>query len=674
MKSSTSLRIYGKKCVLFLALAALVGFVFLACSDEDATENDGNGGGGGGGIVSGESPQFAASPATISFSQVSIGDEDVRSVRVENIGSGDLNLSNITLNNDVGDSLHKSGDWPDSLTLEQYETHDFDVRYSPEDELDHAGHIEMTTNDPDASPAIIEIDTPGFGAEMFVNPSHVNFAQTPGGAEEWQPVEIRNIGAGTLEIHDIFVSSGNEDFDIAFMSGRNDDGSYPPSSEDTDSPPSTLESNDDSIYMRVWFRPDDEEPTHGTVQIENNAGDYTLDLAGNSGDPCLEVSDSEEIAFGPAAIDNTTYHTTTLRNCSPQAELELYSVGVSDDGGGVFDIQDGGEPGTLPEETYTLMPGDVTTTVVAYSPIEEANDSGELHIESNDSRNPDLYIPLTGNGVDSECPVAVAAGSVGGAAAPDNPVIATNQDVVHLTSAGSQDPDNTDLSYEWTVLTRPDGSMSEIQPSPFEPEPEFEVDIVGNFEIELTVYDETGLRNCEPAIVEILAAPTEDIHVQLTWSSPEVDATYGGPNSTMGIGTDLDVHYLSPDINDNWGTSDTIYYLYPDQDWGSHGVVSLDIDDLYGENPENINHTDPALGGLYRLGVHYFNDNGHGPADARVRIYFDDTLHDQYELRLNGSGDFWNVGVVHWEESPFVTYHDGELIPNHSLPSAQSPF
>ncbi len=676
MKSFPSFRFFIRKCFLVLAFASLAGFVVMACGKDEGGENaaadngGGGGGNGGGGIITGDAPRFSAAPASIGFSQLSVGENDVRSVWVENTGTGSLRLTNIELINEVGDSLSKSGDWPDEVTLEEHEEHEFQVKYEPTDEQEHAGLIRMSTNDPNTDPAEIEIETAGFGAEIFVNPSHVDFPQTPPGYREWEPVEIRNIGAGTLELGDIFVTSGDEHFEIAFMSGGFEDGSYPPVEEDSDTPPMThLESDEDRVYMRVWFEPDDEDPKEGSVLIENNAGDYTLDLSGNSGEPCLEVVGDGEIAFGPSAIDNTTHHTATLRNCSPQADLELEGVSISEDAGGVFSIQEGGEPGTLPDETYILTPGDVTTTVIAYSPIDEAEDEGELLIESNDTRNPNLRIPITGNGVDAECPVAVAAGSVGGAAAPDTTVIATNQDVVHLTSAGSEDPDGTDLSYEWSVITRPDGSMSEIQPSPFEPEPQFEVDIVGDFKIELTVYDETGLRNCEPAIVDILAAPTEDIHIQLTWSAPEVDSTYGGPNSDMGIGTDLDVHYLSPAVNDNWGSSDTIYYWYPEQDWGEYGYAVLDIDDLYGENPENINHTDPALGERYRLGVHYFDDKNHGPADARVRVYFDDYLHDQYEKRLNGTGDFWYLGNIEWAETPYVDFQD-VLTPNHSLPSA----
>lgn len=653
MRSATTSHISSGKNLLLLALAALLVATTVACDD--------------GGLEEAADASLSATPNPIQFSPVGLDETAVQTVMIENTGSGILEIRNLELHQDEGQDLSPADDWPDNLTLDPDDSEILSVEYAPTEEVENSGHIYFETNTTEGD-YTIDIETSGFEPEIFIDPMHVSFPQTPAGDEEWRVAQIHNIGAGTLELSDIFLASGDDDFAISFIEERRADGSFPPIEEDSAEPTSTLEPDDDPLFMRVLFAPEDEDPSHGEVFIENNDTDLTVHLSGNSGDACLEISDQQEIAFGPAAIDNTTYMTVSLRNCSPEAELELYDVSISDDDGGVFSIQPGAEPGALPENTEILNPGEVTTTVIGYSPTDEVDNEGEFLVESNDSVSPATRVPVTGNGVDAQCPVADAGGAVGGAGPPQNPVYATNQDIIHLTGDQSYDPDGTSLTHEWSVIAQPDGSLADVD-SPTAANTTFEVDIVGNFQIELVVYDETGLRNCEPAIVEVDATPDEDIHIQLVWSAPEVDTTYGGPDASASIGTDLDIHYVNAAGMDQWGGSDSVYYQRPTQDWGVHGEVRLDIDDLYGENPENINHSDPGMNGMYRIGVHYFSDNGWGAADATVRVFFGANMEMQMDQRLHDTDNFWYVGNIMWTESPYIDVQDN-FQETHSLTSA----
>ena len=512
-----------------------------------------------------------------------------------------------------------------------------------------------------------EDDDIGESGEIFVDPQWINFPPTPPDSNTWRVVEIHNIGADPLHFGD-FDLAGEDPayFSYSFISGRNPDGSFPPESQDSNVAPTTLDPGDDPLYMRVFFSPDDELPRNAQIQIESSDQDITVELAGNSDAPCLEVVQGDTLDFGPASIDDTTYRMVTLRNCSPQAQLEISDIDLSDDAGGVYTLP-ADAPLDLP---YEMAPGQVAQTMVGFSPDDEVQYSGELYIESDDGVTPERYISISGSGVDAQCPVALATGNVGSPGEGSEVVSASNQDIVYLSSEGSHDPDDTDLSYEWSVIAHPEGSFADVQPSPFEPNPSFEVDIVGQFQIELVVYDETGLRNCDPAIVEIDATPDGNIHIQLTWSAPKVDATYGGPNGSQGIGTDLDIHYVnSHDGIDQWGSTTSIYWLRPSQNWPEHGEARLDIDDLYGEGPENITHTDPGQDGMYRVGVHYFSDNGWEAADATVRIYLGGTFYGEWTRRLMQTDNFWYVGNVIWADNPYVDFVD-ELDETHALSSA----
>ncbi len=622
---------------LLVAFVACLGLTAVACGD--------------GGIGGTGDPNFSAEPETITFGSVDMGQSGTESVEITNTGSDPLNLRDIELQNDVGDSLSPAGDWPNEIELLTEESTTLSVQYAPQSEEDHAGRITMGSNDGDQE---IDIQTLGLGPELFVDPEPIDFPQTPAGSTDWQVAEIQNIGTGIMEVDSIEITSGEADYSVSFFEDR--DSGIPPREDDSQSMPTNeVAADGDPIYTRVLFEPDDEEPSHGEMTVTYHGGQqHVVDLSGNSGDACLEVTPSGTVDFGPAGIDQTTYETMSFRNCSPEAELNIYDITITDDDGGVFSIGDNDLPAGLPDDEHRLDPGEMTTTLVGFAPTDETSYSGEMVIESDDSQNPSLEVPLEGEGVDAECPIAVAEGSVAGAMAIDH-IEATNQDVVDLYGSDSSDPDGTDLTYEWSVLQRPNGSLADIEPDHTQADPEFEVDIVGFFELELTVYDEHGLSNCEPAIVTIDATPDEDIHVQLVWEAPEVNQS-GGPDGNAQRGTDLDIHYVHEDSY--WGENDVINWTNTEENWGGDGTAVLDIDDLWGEDPENINHSDPMNERSYRVGVHYYCDKNWGPADATVRIYFGVNIHDEFERRMEATDHFWYVGDINWGEPADFTFHD----------------
>ncbi len=626
-----------KKYSVLLAMAAVMSFAAMGCSDGDITGT--------------ANPNLVVEPSPVIFAG---GQYDHNTFEIRNDGDDTLRLSDIELTNDDPDAPFAKDEsfreWPTSIDIDPTDSIVLAVEYDPpEGEVEHSGSVSMSHNDNDIEgDKVIGLETDAADADLFVNPSPVNFQQTPAGSSDWQVVEIQNIGSGTIDVDDVSITEGDNYYSVSFFDDRNSDGTVPSSEDDVDAPVTTSLTADggDVLFARVLFEPDTEDPITGTMTVNYDGTESkTVDLIGNSGDACLEVSDEDGLDFGPAALNDTTFQTMTLRNCSPEADLTISDLSISDDGGGVYSIDDADLPGSLPDSNLELSPGETTTTLVGFTPTEETSYSGELTISSDDSQRPQLDIPISGEGVDADCPVAEIAGSLPGGA-PSNPLGAGNQDIVELSSDGSHDPDGTDLSYEWAVISRPAGSQAEIEPSHTDPNPEFEVDIVGHFQIELIVYDEYGLANCEPAILEIDATPTGDIHVQLVWSAPQVDEQ-GGPDPAAGFGTDLDIHYVHQDTM--WGETDSVYWRYPSHDWGAHGEADLDIDDLYGSDPENINHSDPMDGGFYRVGVHYYCDNNYGPADATVRIYFDDSLEFEETERMEATDHFWHTAVIQWD-------------------------
>jgi hypothetical protein len=93
-----------------------------------------------------------------------------------------------------------------------------------------------------------------------------------------------------------------------------------------------------------------------------------------------------------------------------------------------------------------------------------------------------------------------------------------------------------------------------------------------------------------------------------------------------------------------------------DLEWGAAGSRDnprLDLDDVDGNGPENINIDFPE-DRTYRVGVHYWDDDDFGPSTVIIRIYCLAQLVREFEpvtLRAIGTSptnDLWQVADVVW--------------------------
>ena len=86
-------------------------------------------------------------------------------------------------------------------------------------------------------------------------------------------------------------------------------------------------------------------------------------------------------------------------------------------------------------------------------------------------------------------------------------------------------------------------------------------------------------------------------------------------------------------------------------EWGAFGAIDnprLDLDDVEGNGPENINIDIPENGTTYTVGIHYWDNDREGSATVVVRIYCNMSLAKEFEpVVISASGanrddnDFW---------------------------------
>lgn len=647
--------LWEHKSKAILSLLAASAMALAACGDSDSNN---------GGIGAGNAGGISALPPSIIFEQVELNGEGERTVTIQSTGEGTLSITDMHLREESGGQFdnqrefHKGEGWTNGeIRLEPGETKRFSVIYRPLDQTSDQGRIVFETNDPDKGEFPVNISTQDLSPQIS-GPDNISFRRVPPQTDDpdWEgdqrPFRISNAGAAPLDIRDVYVS-GSDRFRVTFPQPTQEelDNNLPADPEnDIDQWPTSVAPGE-NFPVRVWFKPDDNLPETGELVFQTNDPDnseYVINLSGNSDAPCLQVSLADEINFGQSSLGQTAQKTVTMQNCSRSSNLEVSEIAITDDGGGVFALQDGSLPGDLPADMAVIPPGERANFVVTFEPAAEESYEGELIIKSNDEAAPSsgLPIPIRGEGTDNACPRADAKAWIQGTNREQENIQTIPLNTIQFDGSASTDQDGSIDRYEWTVLSRPQGSTQRLLPNNGVAQPRLFLDLAGTYEVELKVYDDQGAASCgDPAVITIVAVPEDDVHVQLVWDTPS------DPDQTDAFGTDLDLHYLHP--NGRWDDPPwDIFWRNPTADWGTTGNSAddprLDIDDTDGAGPENVNHS--GLENLdYRTGVYYYSDNTLGASYATMRIYVRGVLEMEVENKyMPRTGSFWDVGLVSW--------------------------
>lgn len=326
--------------------------------------------------------------------------------------------------------------------------------------------------------------------------------------------------------------------------------------------------------------------------------------------------------FGTLAIGQSLTQGVTCTNTG-LGPLTFSSVTVTSSTPDVFLLAN--TPAT------TLSANESTVIAVSYTATAAENDSGSLHILSNDPNSAQLAVPLIGNNTDPNvCPMAVLS-----ILSPD-PSLLKPLDTVQLDAGGSTDPDAGDGigEYIYTVLARPDGSTSRIVPQAGNNAlASFIVDMAGDYTIQLQIRDTRGVLSCNKAVVELKAVPREKIHVELTWSTPEGD---------------FDVHLVKPG-SAIWSADCSPSNKTPN--WVAFGNPTFAFDDKHGYGPEEIDLDNPGSG-VYGVYVHYYDSWGeHSPATVTLHIYVKAVLAGSYQITWPESREHyrWAAATITWD-------------------------
>ena len=211
----------------------------------------------------------------------------------------------------------------------------------------------------------------------------------------------------------------------------------------------------------------------------------------------------------------------------------------------------------------------------------------------------------------------------------------------------SYDQDGEPLaSYNWSLISQPEGSSAVMIGSNAAVVNNFLPEMAGDYVGRLVVTNQEGLTDsCE---VTLSAIPAQNLWVEMFWQYPDED---------------MDLHLIAP--GENWQSAKTTnkdcYYAnctpngWTSLDWGQQGNTtddpSLDIDDIPGTGPENINIYNPETGGAYTVVVHDYTGSTsdvYGGNEVTVNIYLNGLLAWTDTRVITGEGSYTPFAKIDW--------------------------
>jgi len=293
---------------------------------------------------------------------------------------------------------------------------------------------------------------------------------------------------------------------------------------------------------------------------------------------------------------------------------------------------------------------------VEFHPNAAGTLSTDVLISSNDPDEDPYAIQLVGIGDEGQVgkgPVAVCDTIPAAIPAGSDVTNSAPFETLQFDGSGSYDNDGLALNFQW-VLTPPAGSASTLSSYTSQTPTitlngyPYSLDLAGDYVGVLTVTNTAG--QSDSCTHTISAIPNENFRVELFWGQPD----------------DMDLHLLRPTSQGPataHSTPGDCYYANTNPNWGvsSSGAddPSLDLDDIPGTGPENINIMDPATApydGWYQVFVHDYpwTEIYQGANDVTVNIYLNGVLTQTFNFLMSGEDADYYVAKIHWPTGQIV--------------------
>ena len=211
---------------------------------------------------------------------------------------------------------------------------------------------------------------------------------------------------------------------------------------------------------------------------------------------------------------------------------------------------------------------------------------------------------------------------------------------VDFMGRDSYDPNGYSIvDYQWSIIEKPEGSEAQLGAG-IADRMGFRPDLAGSYTMQLVVENDRCIQS-EPCTVEIEATPSENLWIEMHWEHS---------------GDDMDLHLVRN--NGEYDSDDDCHYgnCIPDEygsilSWGEEGTLDdprLDLDDIEGKGPENINIEEPAEG-LYTVVVHDYPSSVYeGDNRVHIRVHLDGEIVYEDSKVISGEDTYTPFVHIEW--------------------------
>lgn len=334
---------------------------------------------------------LVAAPNCLHFGAVNVGSVGTRDLTVYNGGDRPVHFDDLNLVDTSGVfgvvATEVEEVEQDLEVLQPGEQARIEVAFAPSAYGDHAGSLQIRSDDPTNPRLEICLTGRGGGADIMVQPSSIDFGAIAPGMRAMAMLVVTNAGTGDggpLEIHGVQVD------DPAHFTV------HPATA-------TVLHPGTDAALVQVEFHPQDIGVFEATLTIESSDGDtpaYPVSLRGEARElpPCDYVVQPPNLAFGPVQKGSSAVLAARLLNVGDE-ECVFSSVALAPGSDSAFRQPDG------PIGVAQVPPGGALDVPVRFEANVVGSYGGAIHFYSSRPGDPFDSIPITGSVVDG-CLVA----------------------------------------------------------------------------------------------------------------------------------------------------------------------------------------------------------------------------------------------------------------------------
>jgi hypothetical protein len=309
--------------------------------------------------------QLTATPASIDFTNVQVGNSQTLSETLTNSGSSDVTITQAAI---TGAAFSLSG-LTLPVTLPAGQSTAFSATFSPQAGGAVTGNIAIMSNAPNSTLNIALSGTGVTAGLLAANPSSLSFGNVQIGNSQTLSETLTNSGGSDVTITQATITGAG--FSLSGLTL-----------------PVTLAAGQSKAFS-VAFAPQSGGAVTGNLAVISNASNSTLNIAlsGTGVTAGLLAANPSSLSFGSVQVGQSLTLSETLTN-SGGSDVTITQATVTGAGFSISGL-------TLP---VTLAAGQSKTFSVAFAPQVGGAVTGSLAVISNGS-NPTLNIALSGLGV-----------------------------------------------------------------------------------------------------------------------------------------------------------------------------------------------------------------------------------------------------------------------------------